>query len=87
MSTNSALACKCTVLSVSAMQQEVLASEPVAPVTTKLECAKLADGAACLVLVPGESQHANSSSRGGWVGGWVGTINMMCDLLDRGSCL
>lgn len=47
-------------------QQEVLASEPVAPVTTKLECAKLADGAACLLLVPGEHPHASSSSsRGG----------------------
>eukprot|EP00879_Flechtneria_rotunda_P019422 GHRR01020400.1.p1 GENE.GHRR01020400.1~~GHRR01020400.1.p1 ORF type:complete len:370 (+),score=157.86 GHRR01020400.1:381-1490(+) len=32
--------------------QEVLASARVAPVTTKLECAKLADGAAALVLVP-----------------------------------
>ncbi|KAF6264331.1 putative nonspecific lipid-transfer protein [Scenedesmus sp. NREL 46B-D3] len=43
--------------------QEVLASEPVAPMTTKLECAKLADGAACLVLVPGDSQHAGDISR------------------------
>jgi hypothetical protein len=46
------------------MQQEVLASEAVAPVTTKLECAKLADGAACLLLVPAESQHTSNNSRG-----------------------
>lgn len=50
--------------------QEVLASPSVAPVTTKLECAKLADGAAALVLVPADTAAAaagtdSSSSRGG----------------------
>jgi hypothetical protein len=45
--------------------QEVLASEAVALVTTKLECAKLADGAACLLLVPAEPHHAIVNSRGG----------------------
>jgi hypothetical protein len=44
--------------------QEVLASQPVAPVTTKLECAKLADGAACLLLVPGQAHQAAINSRG-----------------------
>lgn len=43
--------------------QEVLSAAPVAPVTTKLECAKLADGAAAVVLVPAGSEH-DSSSRG-----------------------
>jgi hypothetical protein len=40
--------------------QEVLGSAPVAPVTTKLECAKLADGAAALVLVPAAAARDNS---------------------------
>jgi hypothetical protein len=42
--------------------QEVLASPQVAPVTTKLECAKLADGAAALLLVPAAA--AGSDHRG-----------------------
>lgn len=41
--------------------QDVLSSAQVAPVTTKLECAKLADGAAALVLVPAGSSARNNS--------------------------
>jgi hypothetical protein len=60
--------------------QEVLASAPVAPVTTKLECAKLADGAAALVLVPADA--ARDNSRGALAGSvphlngasWLGYI-------------
>lgn len=40
--------------------QEVLSSPAVAPVTTKLECAKLADGAAALLLVPASKATGNS---------------------------
>jgi hypothetical protein len=50
--------------------QEVLASAPVAPVTTKLECAKLADGAAALVLVPATAAAGSQHSRG--EGPWLG---------------
>lgn len=42
--------------------QEVLSAAAVAPATTKLECAKLADGAAAVVIVPAGSQ--SDSSRG-----------------------
>lgn len=51
--------------------QEVLSSAQVAPVTTKLECAKLADGAAALVLVPAAAVDSSGSSRG------------VCDVLQR----
>lgn len=46
--------------------QEVLSSAQVAPVTTKLECAKLADGAAALVLVPAAAVGSSGSSRGAY---------------------
>eukprot|EP00878_Enallax_costatus_P005466 GHUV01005737.1.p1 GENE.GHUV01005737.1~~GHUV01005737.1.p1 ORF type:complete len:517 (+),score=149.24 GHUV01005737.1:195-1553(+) len=52
--------------------QEVLSAAPVAPVTTKLECAKLADGAAAVVVVPAGSQY-DSSKGVAMVGGGEGS--------------